>query len=281
MPVLRFLGATPETEAGHLGDEDCVFPQWPVVNYDQRKAALCSSLQLRFALGHQSRTPFISARVRIRVQQRLVSGPNALLHRPVQTPFPHDCRHLQAVFVLVHPGHVVVFRSEYTVLFGFLELYSSWLPGTQKTCRNLALAIPKASFSTSNDSPTSSGQPRTGHDWEDGTHCTPSPAKIRPSSGPWGSSRANSSRLLLKDRWMSAMAQRRMLQLTGMVLDRSRWQRYAGGGRGGGGEEDARACRAHVMEGMGYAWQAPQSFLTEIFPSASCFAAPRLLLAPI
>lgn len=42
---------------------------------------------------------------------------------------------------------------------------------------------------------------------------------------------------------MSAMAQRRMLQLTGMVLDRGRWQRSAGGVRGGG-EEDARACRA-------------------------------------
>ena len=41
--------------------------------------------------------------------------------------------------------------------------------------------------------------------------CALSPASIRPSSGPRGRSFANSSLLLLKDKWMSDMAQRLML----------------------------------------------------------------------
>lgn len=36
--------------------------------------------------------------------------------------------------------------------------------------------------------------------------CAPSPARIRPSSAPLGCSLSHSSLLLLKDRWMSAIA---------------------------------------------------------------------------
>lgn len=55
----------------------------------------------------------------------------------------------------------------------------------------------------------------------------PSPARIRPSSGPLGFSLAHSSLLLLKEQWISEMAQSLLVMVAAVPVLHSRCRLHA------------------------------------------------------
>ena len=135
MPVVGLLGTTPKAEAWDLRNEDGIFTQGPVIDNDEREAVLSSALQFRLALSNKTRTPFVSGRVGVRMQQLLVRRLDAFLHRPLQCLLPshlgrpeavvvkredgtNNRRHLKPFGIFIHPCHEVVFGSQNPVILG-------------------------------------------------------------------------------------------------------------------------------------------------------------------
>jgi hypothetical protein len=135
MPVLSELCSAPQAESWDQGDVNQVLAKWPVVDDYKGNASGCSSLELDCRLLDKMVTPFVSRRIRIRVQQVLIGGVDALFECPFQAFLACHIRGTEGIIVEcedgadqstlllaigidIVPRGEFVLRSEHAPLFG-------------------------------------------------------------------------------------------------------------------------------------------------------------------